>query len=162
MKLGNKEIKHLAELGILKTIPDFLVEPLKPGRLRTAFMEVEYLVNKELQMFYSRDPNVYRDNKEAIAYYLDAFGKAANWIGNETHVGAVVSFCLAFLETSHYNYPDKLFDSLNKIIDYYERAGHIATEDLINAEGFQNVWETIPDYNEYNEFQKVNTIIRAN
>lgn len=155
MKISNEEIKHIAELGILKTIPDFLVEPLKPGRLKSAFLEVEYLVNKELQFFYFGNPNVYEDNKEAITYYLDAFGKAANWIGEETHVGAVVSFCLAFLETSHYNYPGELFDSLNKIVDYFERAGHIATEDFINAEGFQNVWETIPDYNEFNDAKMI-------
>jgi Asp-tRNA(Asn)/Glu-tRNA(Gln) amidotransferase C subunit len=155
MKISNEEIKHIAELGILKTIPDFLTKPLHPGRLKKAFMEVDYLVNKELKIIYSRNPNVYADNKNAIAYYLDAFGKAANWIGNETHVASVVSFCLAFLETSNFSYPDKLFDSLNKIIDYYERAGNIDTEDLINAEGFQNVWETIPEYNEFNDAKMV-------
>jgi hypothetical protein len=98
---------------------------------------------------YNKNPDFYKDNKTAIAYYLDAFGKKANWIGKETHVASVVSFCLAFLESSTYKYPDKLFESLNKVIDYYERAGHIDTEDLTNAEGFQNVWETIEDYPDY-------------
>lgn len=149
MKATTKQIRYVTELGILKTIPDFLVEPLKPGRLRNAFMEVEYLVDKELKKIYQKDPNFFPDNKNAIAYYLEEFGQKAKWIGNETHVASVVSFCLAFLETSEYNYPDKLFESLNKIIDYYERAGYINTDDLINAEGFQNVWETIEDYPEY-------------
>ena len=153
MKISNHEVKHIAELGILKTIPDFLVKPLKPGRLKGAFVAVEFLINKELQKIYSKNPNVYRDSKDAIAYYLDEFGKQANWIGNETHVGSVISFCLAFLENSNFSYPEKLFKNLNKIVDYYERAGHLQNDDLVNAENFQNVWITISDYEEgfYNE-----------
>jgi hypothetical protein len=156
MRISNEQAKHIAELGILKTIPDFLAQPLHPGRLKKAFLEIEYLVGKELQKIYKNNPNVYADNKEALSYYLDEFGKQAEWIGNETHVGSVVSFCLAFLETSNYSYPDKLFDSLNKIVDYYERDGYIDTDDLINAENFHNVWENVKDYN--NSEQANNTI----
>ena len=149
MRASNQEIKFVAELGILKTIPDFLTQPLKPGRLRAAFVEVEHYVDMELTKIYSRNKTFFQDNKKAITYYLDEFGKKAKWIGNETHVGSVISFCLAFLETSQYKYPDKLFESLNKIIAYYERAGYINTDDLVNAENFQNVWTTIEDYPDY-------------
>jgi hypothetical protein len=149
MKATDKKIRYVTELGILKTIPDFLVEPLKPGRLRNAFLEVEYLVDKELKAIYQIDPDFFPDNKNAIAYYLEEFGQKAQWIGKETHVASVVSFCLAFLETSEYNYPDKLFESLNKIIDYFERAGNIQPEDLYNAENFENVWKSIKKYPEY-------------
>lgn len=146
MRASLDEIKHVAELGVLKTIPDFLQEPLKPGRLKKAFLEIDILINQELKKIVQKNPNFYHDNKSAIAYYLDQFGKEANWIGNETHVASVVSFCLAFLENSKYKYPDKLFALLNKIVDYYERRGNIKSEDLYNAENFINVWENIPNY----------------
>lgn len=149
MKATNKQIKFVTELGILKTIPDFLVEPLKPGRLRKAFMEIDYLIGVELRKIYQKDPNFFPDNKSAIAYYLHEFGKKANWIDNETHVASVVSFCLAFLETSEYKYSEKLFENLNKIVDYYERAGFISYKDLTNAEDFENIWKNIPDYPEH-------------
>jgi hypothetical protein len=149
MKANNKQIKFVVELGILKTIQDHLKEPLKPGRLRSAFFEVEHLVGIELTKIYQKDPNFFPDNKSAIAYYLHEFGKKANWIDNETHVASVVSFCLAFLETSEYKYPEKLFENLNKIVDYYERAGFISYKDLTNAEDFENIWKNIPDYPEH-------------
>jgi hypothetical protein len=146
MKSTNSELKFVAELGILKTIPDFLEKPLKPGRLKRLFIEIDSLINIELRKIVKRNPTFYKDNKSALAYYLDQFGKEANWIGKESHVASVISFCLAFLEVSNYKYPDKLFELLNDVVDYFERVGNIEQDDLFNAENFINVWTNIPDY----------------
>ncbi len=146
MKVSIEEIKHIAELGVLKTIPNFLTEPLKVGRLKGIFLEIEIIINTEIIKISKRNPHFYRDNKEAITYYLNEFGKKAKWIGNETHVASVISFCLVCLETSKFKYPNKLFALLNKATDYYERVGNIEHKDLYNAEDFVNIWETIEDY----------------
>jgi hypothetical protein len=146
MRSTHKELKFVAELGILKTIPDFLEEPLKPGRLKRIFIEIDSLINIELKKIVRKNPTFYKDNKSALAYYLNQFGKEANWIGKGTHVASVISFCLAFLEVSNYKYPDKLFELLNDAVDYFERVGNIEQDDLFNAENFINVWTNIPDY----------------
>jgi len=146
----NEELKFVAEIGILKTIPDFLKEPPKEGRLKRIFTEIDFILNKILQKKVRKNPNYYKDNVKGLAYYLDKFGHEAKWIGEETHVASVISFCLVFLEQSQEKYPEKLFTLLNELIDYYERVGHIKFEDFKIAEDFAEVWQNIPAYKENN------------
>jgi len=63
-KLNKELLMKLAELGILKSMHSFLGEPLKPGRLRGKFVEVEYIVGNELQKIYNQDPDIFIDNKK--------------------------------------------------------------------------------------------------
>jgi hypothetical protein len=78
MKADHALLMKLAELGIMRSMPDFLGEPLKPGRLRARFMEVEFIVDCELRQLKKDDPKVFTDNLQDITAYLGSFGKIMN------------------------------------------------------------------------------------
>ncbi len=146
MKADHNMLMKLAELGILRSMPDFLGEPLKPGRLRARFMEIEFIVDNELKRVFANDPNIYKDNLSEITAYLEKFGKIMN-VDNlekaDIHVASVVCFCMSFLETTKTKYPKKLYEYLKDIIDYYERADNIKHSDFMSGRTFHKEWERI-------------------
>jgi len=146
LKADHNLLIKLAELGILRSMPDFLGEPLKPGRLRGRFVEVAFFVDQELKSIGANDPEIYKDNTEEIKAYLDKFGKIMN-VGHldkeDIHVASVVCFCMGFLEKTKTKYPAKLYGYLKDIIDYYERADKIKYSDFMNGRSFHKEWEKI-------------------
>ena len=109
MKASHETLIKASELGILRSIPDFLAGPLKPGRLAKRFMEIGVLVDAELRKIYKIDPNFFNDNKEECTVYLDKFSEimgVSKANRKEIHAGSVVAFCLMFLEESKSKYPD--------------------------------------------------------
>lgn len=143
MKADTALIRKASELGILRSLPDFLLEPLKPGRLKRYFNEVGIIIDSELQKIYRQNPNFFIDNKQELADYLDNFGRIVTWKKEVTHVGSVVAFCLAFLEDSTSTYPDKLYGSLMTILDYFERADNIKYSDFWKGGVFHEKWEAL-------------------
>lgn len=146
MKASHELLMKAAELGILRSMEDFLAEPLKPGRLKRRFMEVLIIVDGSLRQLYTDDPNFFFDNKEEVAIYLEKFGKIMN-INAETkadiHIGSVVAFCLCFLEDTKTVYPQKLYHYLQDILDYYERGENINFSDFWKGTKFYEEWENI-------------------
>ncbi len=146
MKATHSTLVTLAELGILRSMPSFLAEPLKPGRLRSRFMEVEFIVDQELKNIYANNPDIYIDNKQEITVYLEKFGKilnVANLEKEDIHVASVVCFCLCFLENTQTKYPEKLYTYLQDIVSYYERADNIQYGDFLKGKNFHEEWERI-------------------
>jgi len=145
MKARKAEIIKASELGILRSMPDFLAEPLKPGRLKRKFMEVALIVDGELRKIYQKNPSFFSDNKKELSLHLTKFGKITEWGNNKDgiHITSVVSFCLAFLEVSGSTYSPKLFEHLTDILDYYERAGNLHHEDLWTGQMINEKWEEI-------------------
>lgn len=145
MKANDKLLKKAAELGILRSMPDFLKEPLKPGRLKRLFMEIGFIVDVELRKIYNQNPNFFKDNKDELIHYLDKFGRITCW-GNDksyVHVASVVAFCLAFLEGTKSNYNPKLVPLLVKALDYYERQGNLNYSDLWTGDMFNKKWDAL-------------------
>lgn len=146
MKADNDLLMQLAELGILRSMPDFLAEPLKPGRLRTRFMEIGFIVDDKLKQIFKTDKDIYIDNIQEITAYLEKFGKIMNpddIAKKDIHVASVVCFCMSFLETTKSVYPPKLYEYLKDIIDYYERANNIVYGDFLKGSTFYKEWEKI-------------------
>ena len=146
MKADHTLLMKAAELGILRSIPDFLGEPIKPGRLRGRFMEIEFIVDSELKKMYAKDPNLYVDNVQEMTAYLEKFGKimnADNLAKEDIHVASVVCFCLSFLEDTKTNYTPKLIEYLKDVLDYYERAENMVFSDFMKGRNFHEEWEKI-------------------
>ena len=146
MKADHKQLIKTAELGILKSLQSFLGEPLKPGRLRTRFLEIEFIVDNELRKLHKFDPNFFIDNKNEITVYLEKFGKIMNIDAldkKDIHVGSVVAFCLCFLEDTKIKYPEKLYTYLKDILDYYERVNNIKFSDLWIGRKFYDEWDYV-------------------
>ncbi len=145
MKANKSLIIKTAELGILRSMESFLVKPLKPGRLKTRFEFIKMIVDSELRAIRKQDENFFVDNKEEITIYLQTLSDALNWVNGETHIGTVISFCLAFLERSKSIYDKKLNEYLFDILDYYERQDNITYRDIYNGEEFDKSWKIIQE-----------------
>lgn len=145
MKADTQLLMKAAELGILSSIESFLKEPLKPGRLKRRFMEINMIVTGELRNMYKKDPNFYTDNKMELADYLGRFGKISTWGADKAniHVASVISFCLAFLEVSESKYTPKLIEYLSDVMEYYERVDNLKYSDMWNGRQFNEKWEAL-------------------
>lgn len=145
MKASKADIIRAAELGILRSMPDFLVDSLKPGKLKRLFMQVGLIVDGELHQIYRNNNDFFTDNKQELSVQLERFGSASEWGNNKDgiHISSVVSFCLAFLEVSESLYTSKLVELLTDILDYYERAGNLNYEDMWTGQKLNDRWNEI-------------------
>ena len=135
-----------AELGILRTIPSFLGVPLKPGRLRLRFLDIELIVDQELTKIRSQNEFFFTDNRKELLIQLEKFGGILNAFSMDsksTHVGSIIAFCLAFLEHSTTVYSDRLYKSLREILDYYERNGNVVFSELWTGDKFHEEWRKV-------------------
>ena len=90
-----------------------------------------------------QDENFFVDNKEEITIYLQTLSDALNWVNGKTHIGTVISFCLAFLERSKSVYDKKLNEYLFDILDYYERVNEVTYKDIYDGKEFDENWKLI-------------------
>jgi len=147
MKADHKTLMKAAELGIMRSLPDFLAVKPKMGRLRRRFEEVGMIVDFELKKMYSQNNHLFTDNKDEMAVYLEKFGKIMGF-GNvkkktDIHVASIISFCLCFLENTQSNYPAKLSVYLQDMLDYYERADNMKYSDFTVGVNFNAEWEKL-------------------
>jgi hypothetical protein len=145
MKATHDELVHAAELGIMRSIPDFLEHDLKPGRLKRLFLEIGMIVDGELRKIYHTNTTFFEDNKEELAEVLEQFGKITVWgeDKNEVHVSSVIAFCLAILEHTKSKYTPKLIELFVDVLDYYERVQDLDHKDLWEGEQFEKSWSSL-------------------
>jgi len=118
----NKKLKKMAELGVVRSLPDLMKVKPKPGRLTNKLFQLRYLVDNEFRNFPIK---FFENNRDTITKLLNEFGKLTKWHGKEQHIVTIASFCLAILENSESKYPKEMFTLLNDIVDYFERDGFI-------------------------------------
>lgn len=145
MKANKELIIKTAELGILRSMESFLVEPLKPGRLKTRFEFIKMIVDSELRSIKKKDKDFFIDNKGEITAYLQTLSDALHWIDGETHIGSVVSFCLSFLKRSNSVYDKKLNMYLLDILEYYERVNEVTYREIYDGKEFDANWKLISE-----------------
>ena len=146
MKADHATLMKLSELGILRSMPDFLETPLKPGRLRARFLELEFIVDQELRKENKKNPFLFTDNQKELTAYLEKFSKILNVNDldkKDIHVASVACFCMSFLEKTKTKYPAKLYESLVDIVDYYEREDNVKYSDYMSGRDFYGEWERI-------------------
>ena len=146
MKANHEVLIKAAELGIMRSMPDFLASPLQVGRLRNKFEQVGMIVDFELRKLYAQDEHFFRDNKEEIGAYLNKFGMIMGNNAQERskiHIVSVVGFCLMFLEESKSTYPEKLFEHLKDILDYFEREKEVNYSDFWKGKNFYDEWSLL-------------------
>jgi hypothetical protein len=146
MKASHNTLIKLAELGILKSLQSFLTEPLKPGRLRTKLQAIDFFVSNQLDLIYARNPNIFIQNKEEIAAYLEKFNLIMHkniLERKDIHIVSVVLFCISFLKETKTQYPKELVENLNDIVDYYTRQDNIIYVNFMMGRNFTEEWEKL-------------------
>jgi len=147
LKAEHELLIKASELGIMRSLPDFLEVKPKIGRLRTRFEMVGMIVDQELKKVYADNPMFFTDNQKELGVYLEKFGIIMGFgdVKKKTdiHIASVVSFCLCFLENTKSNYPKKLYENLNDILDYYQRADNMEYKDFTIGVNFSIEWEKL-------------------
>jgi hypothetical protein len=153
----DKERKNLiikmAELGVLRSLPDMLDKNLKPGRLRSRYVEVSLIVDEQLKgiyEFYNYSSAFFKDNRELIAEYLNMLGDITGWKQKPTDIAEVVAFCVAMVERAPKNrYPDALLKNLTEVLEYYERGDGVSYANLYNGDKFESKWNRLKELEEW-------------
>jgi hypothetical protein len=147
----DRQIKKMAELGIVRSMKSLIKEPLKKGRLQNRYDQLQKLTDQELNRMDSEiSKNItpsrfYLTYKHQIQRLLDDFGFATKWISG-CNASTVVSFVVQFLEHSDTKYPKKLYAVLEDILDYYERGGHVTEKEFEEAISAFELWKDLPAY----------------
>ena len=147
-ELRDKNIKRMAELGIIRSLPDSVRAPMKKGRLFNLYTKLIELVDIELNKLDKKlgsPTGFYKTYRSQIKRLYDEFGKLTRWVGGVEPV-SVISFAAEFLEQSEVKYPKELYNHLREIVDYYERGGVAAEKDLWEGGEAFKVWKSLPAY----------------
>ena len=110
--------EHYAELAFLRAMPDHLLPEVPNGRLKNRLSKLLKLTDLEIQKL----KDMTFEECEQTADIIKEFALLSGWDGKKRHVVSVVSFLLAMIEDSKYNYPDSIISVLNDLFDYFERA----------------------------------------
>lgn len=115
----NQSNKKLLELAMVASIREFTKETQSNGRLNNLYSRLSKIAFKEIEKIPRPSPL----EIEKIGQLVDRFGKSTGWLGKEKHIATLASFCLGMIEDSEFNFNPRIVETLNDIIDYFERAG---------------------------------------
>jgi len=110
-------IKKLSELALIRALPDFIIGKLKPGRLKNKCDRLIRLIDAEI----IKIPKITTKDAYDVKLRMQEFGKRTGWENKERHVVTLVSFHLAMIEESEFEYDPKIGQYLTDIFDYFER-----------------------------------------
>ena len=133
IKITNNNLKKLAELALIRAIPDLTIGKLKPSRTKGLFTKLQKYVDKDLIKI-----NVTQDTINKLEVIINKFGDSTGWFKQTKHTGTLVSFCLGILERTSFDFHPGILRTLVEIIDHFENgndfpdaaswAGDIAVE----------------------------------
>jgi hypothetical protein len=117
-----KQLRTVAELGLIRSIPDNTKSPEKNGRLKGLYKKLQKAVDQKLQTL---PRPTFAEVNRIEGIYL-AFGKATGWEKKTRHIGTLASFCLGDgVLVSNKDYSPKINSILMDIVDYFDRANKI-------------------------------------
>lgn len=118
--LTQKQQRQLAELAFIRSIADKELDEkkIKNGRLKGLLLKLQKNVDKELTKLSIWPGPI---DIKAIEAKLDYLKYSIGPCDEEFSITAMISFCLGFIEESENKIDPVIIDTLNKIIDYFER-----------------------------------------
>jgi len=135
--------KKMTELAMIISIPEFTKDQVKPGRLKNLFNRLSQTATKELEMI----PPATISELYDIENLVGDFGKSTGWEGKSKHIITLVSFCLDLIERSEFRHNPRITETLNDIVEYFERSGKSPAPAYwagsIAAEKWQKIMEVI-------------------
>lgn len=115
--------KRLTELALVRAVPDLTLGTLKPSRLRNLYARLQREVDKDL----AKIPRVSQHEIRGIGRRIEKFGRATGWLGEQRHVGTLLSFCAEMLENSTFSHNPRILETINFIIEHLENKGDLKT-----------------------------------
>jgi hypothetical protein len=124
------DIKHLAELALIRAIPDLVVGGLKKGRLKSLMTRLQKAVDLDLAKL--RQPT--QQDLDLIWEVVDTFRRESGWGKKHHHPATIACFCLAIIDRSDRRFNTRIIAMLNEISEYYDRVGDLRRPSLWAAD----------------------------
>jgi len=132
-------MKHYAELSLIFGLPIFLKsKKLHNGRFKNLCARLQKETKKDLNKIMFPKVQISKMTDK-----LEEFMKAAGWYKSEKHIMTYLSFCLAMIENSEFEYNFKIIDTLNDIVEYLERGGYMPAPCMWAGDVAAKKWEKI-------------------
>lgn len=113
--------ERMTELALVRAIPDLTLGTLPPSRLKNLYARLQKEVDKDLaKISRPSQSEIYQ-----IANRVNKFGKDTGWLGQERHVGTLLSFCAELIESSTFPHNPRILETINLIIEHLENAGDL-------------------------------------
>jgi len=135
----NKTNKKMTELAMIISIPEFTKDQVKPGRLKNLYNRLTKTATKELEAI----PRATIRELDIIESLVGKFGKETGWEGKPKHIITLVSFCLDLIERSEFKYNPRITETLNDIVEYFERSGKAPAPSFWAGSVAANKWKSI-------------------
>jgi len=114
--MTKKQIK-LAELALIRAIPDMSVVDLKNGRLKGLYTRLVKAVDKDLQSITKATRQDLTECRKLVFGFL----KLTGWDGNTKHIFTLLSFCSLMLEESQFRYNPNIQNVINELFGFIEQ-----------------------------------------
>ncbi len=111
-----KQIK-LAELSLIRAIPDMSVVDLKNGRLKGLYARLTKAVDKDLKDI----TKATRQDLAGCRKLVFGFLKLTGWEDNHKHIFTLLSFCSLMLEESQFRYNPNIQTVINELFGFIEQ-----------------------------------------
>lgn len=118
-----ERIIRVTELALIRSLPEFINDKIKGGRLKNKCSELINAVDMDLR----KTPYVTHAEMEKARGLMDRWAKETGWYEKQKHITTLVSFLLAMIEDSPFTFNDQIVKSLNEIFDYFERNKDVKT-----------------------------------
>lgn len=102
---------------MIRAIPDLAIGQVRPGRLKGLYGRLTEAVDGDL--FRLPRPTVLELLR--IDKSVQEFAKTTGWQNKQRHIMTLVSFCLAMIEHSEFQYSQRITKNLSEIVEYFER-----------------------------------------
>jgi len=145
LKYDNLELT--TELALIKAIYFFVRHKLKPGRLANRVDRLNKAVDKILDNKIKLNDYQVKISKSRI----DRFQRLLGWDNRERHMLSLVSFSLALIEESDFNYQKyapKIIQCLNDIYDYFDRGNNAHLLCCVSGEVAMDKWRIVINEND--------------
>ncbi len=88
------ELKRIAELAFMYSIPSMVTKKPKRSRLGSLFLQLQKVTGKEINRFHK----IAQEERLWLEGQLEKFGDATGWESTPKHISTVLSFSLALAE----------------------------------------------------------------
>lgn len=135
----NSYIAKLSELTLIYAVGGLYIQDTPSGRLRNLYQRLINSADKELSKF----PKATDRDREQAAALIQKWGESIGWLGKEKHVCTAISFCLGVIENSEFDYSPRITETMNEIIDYFERVNKLPAPSPWSGEMAAMKWDEI-------------------
>jgi hypothetical protein len=127
------------ELALIRAVPDLTLGELKPSRTAGLVTNLQKAVDKDLRYLPRINDTQIADIESIIKSFLLDIG----WLDQKRHTGTYLSFCAAMIENSEFKYFPRILESINDLIDHFEKGNDFHVQSCWAGSIAAEKWETI-------------------